>query len=116
MSTRRPGASGSTTTARLLIGCPPLLDARTRSKLTQARNRALDEVKKGAARRRWIWAPAGGFALAAVVAVGIVLSSGRTSQQPAPAALEDLEIVSNSENLDLLQDQDVEFYAWLDEQ
>jgi len=92
------------------------LDARTRSKLTQARNRALDEVKKGAARRRWIWAPAGGFALAAVVAVGIVLSSGRTPQQPAPAALEDLEIVSNSENLDLLQDQDVEFYAWLDEQ
>jgi hypothetical protein len=91
------------------------LDARTRSKLTQARNRALDEVKKGAARRRWVWAPAGGFALAAVVAVGIVLSSGRT-QQPAPAALEDLEIVADSENLDLLQDQDVEFYAWLDEQ
>jgi hypothetical protein len=30
------------------------LDARTRSKLTQARNRALDEAKKGAARRRWI--------------------------------------------------------------
>lgn len=92
------------------------LDARTRSKLTQARNRALDEVTKGAARRRWIWAPAGGFALAAVVAVGIVLSSGRTAPQPAPAALEDLEIVADSENLDLLQDQDVEFYAWLDEQ
>ena len=52
------------------------LDARTRSKLTQARNRALDEVRKGAARRRWIWAPAGGFAVAAVVAVGVVLWSG----------------------------------------
>ena len=92
------------------------LDARTRSKLTQARNRALDEVKRGAVRRRWIWAPAGGFALAAVVAVGIVLSSGRTPPQPAPVALEDLEIVADSENLELLQDQDVEFYAWLDEQ
>jgi hypothetical protein len=92
------------------------LDARTRSKLTQARNRALDEAKKGAARRRWIWAPAGGFALAAVIAVGIVLSSGRTPPQPAPAALEDLEIVADVENIDLLQDQDVEFYAWLDEQ
>jgi hypothetical protein len=92
------------------------LDARTRSKLTQARNRALDEVQKGAARRRWIWAPAGGFAVAAVVAVGIVLSSGRTPPSPGPAALEDLEIVADSENLDLLQDQDVEFYAWLDEQ
>ena len=92
------------------------LDAGTRSKLTQARNRALDEVKKGAVRRRWIWAPAGGFALAAVVAVGIVLSSGRTQPQPAPTALDDLEIVADQEDLDLLQDQDVEFYAWLDEQ
>jgi hypothetical protein len=91
------------------------LDARTRSKLTQARNRALDEVKKGAARRRWIWAPAGGFALAAVVAAGVVLWAGRPSQ-PGPAALEDLEIVADSEDLELLRDQDVEFYAWLDEQ
>ena len=89
------------------------LDARTRSKLTQARNRALDEVRKGAARRRWIWAPAGGFALPAVVAVGVVLWPGRT-QTPSPAALEDLEIVADSDNLELLQD--VEFYAWLDEQ
>jgi hypothetical protein len=92
------------------------LDARTRAKLTQARNRALDEAQKGAARRRWIWAPAGGFAIAAVVAVGIVLSLGRTPPSPGPAALEDLEIVADSEKLDLLQDQDVEFYAWLDEQ
>ena len=92
------------------------LDAGTRSKLTQARNRALDEVQKGAVRRRWIWAPAGGFALAAVVAVGIVLSTGRTHPQPAPTALDDLEIVADQENLYLLQDQDVEFYAWLYEQ
>jgi hypothetical protein len=92
------------------------LDARTRSKLTQARNRALDEVKQGAARRRWIWAPAGGFALAAVIAIGVVVWPGRTAPQPGAAALEDLEIVANSENLDLLEDQDVEFYAWLDEQ
>jgi ferric-dicitrate binding protein FerR (iron transport regulator) len=90
------------------------LDARTRSKLTQARNRALDEVKQGATRRRWIWAPAGGFALAAVVAVGVVMWPGRTPPQPAAAALEDLEIVADSDNLDLLED--VEFYAWLDEQ
>jgi hypothetical protein len=92
------------------------LDARTRSKLTQARNRALDEVKKGAARRRWIWAPAGGFALAAVVGLGAVMWAGRPSPQPGPTALEDLEIVADSEDLELLRDQDVEFYAWLDEQ
>lgn len=85
------------------------LDARTRSKLTQARNRALDEVKQGAARRRWVWAPAGGFALATVIAVGVVLWPGRGPQPDA--AVEDLEIAADS---DLLED--VEFYAWLDEQ
>ena len=84
------------------------LDAGTRSKLTQARNRALDEVKQGAT-RRWIWAPAGGFAVAAVIAVGVVLWPGRGPQPEA--AVEDLEIAAES---DLLQD--VEFYAWLDEQ
>jgi hypothetical protein len=84
------------------------LDARTRSKLTQARNRALDEVKQGAT-RRWIWAPAGGFAVAAVIAVGVVLWPGRGPQPEA--VVEDLEIAAES---DLLQD--VEFYAWLDEQ
>jgi hypothetical protein len=84
------------------------LDARTRSKLTQARNRALNEVRQGAT-RRWIWAPAGGFAVAAVIAVGIVLWPGRGPQPEA--AIEDLEIAADS---DLLQD--VEFYAWLDEQ
>lgn len=89
------------------------LDARTRSKLTQARNRALDEVKQSAAWRRWIWAPAGGFAFAALVAVGVVLWPG-VATQPGAAALEDLEIVADSDNLDMLED--VEFYAWLDQQ
>jgi hypothetical protein len=90
------------------------LDARTRSKLTQARNRALDEVQKGAARRRWIWAPAGGFAVAAVLAVGILLWQDRTPSPAVAAAIEDLDIVADQDNLDLLQD--MEFYAWLDEQ
>jgi hypothetical protein len=88
------------------------LDARTRSKLTQARNRALDEVKQGAARRRWIWAPAGGFAFAVLVVLGIVLWPG-LSTQPGPVALEDLDIVADSENLEMLED--VEFYMWLED-
>lgn len=88
------------------------LDASTRSKLTQARNRALDEVSKGAVRRRWLWAPAGGVALAAVVAV-VMLSSGGSRSGGDPAlALEDIDIVADSENLDMLED--VEFYMWLD--
>ena len=89
------------------------LDARTRSKLTQARNRALDEVKRSAPQRRWIWAPAGGVALAVVVAV--VLSSGglRSSPETGTLALEDIDIVADSENFEMLED--VEFYMWLED-
>jgi hypothetical protein len=89
------------------------LDARTRSRLTQARNRALDEVKKGAAYRRWIWAPAGAVTLVAIVAV--VLSSGglRSGGEMGPAVLEDIDIVADSESFEMLED--VEFYMWLDD-
>jgi hypothetical protein len=91
------------------------LDARTRSKLTQARNRALDEVGRGAVHRRWIWAPVGGVALAAIVALGIVLQSGgvRSGGDTGALALEDIDIVADSEDLEMLED--VEFYMWLDD-
>jgi hypothetical protein len=89
------------------------LDASTRSKLTQARNRALDEASKGAVRRRWLWAPAGGIALAAIVAVVMLNADGsRSAADSAALALEDIDIVADSENLDMLED--VEFYMWLD--
>ncbi|HJY35830.1 MAG TPA: hypothetical protein VJ299_00130 [Steroidobacteraceae bacterium] len=90
------------------------LDASTRSKLTQARNRALDEVNKGAVRRRWLWAPVGGVALAAIVAVVLLNSGGSRSagDTGGALALEDIDIVADSENLDMLED--VEFYMWLD--
>jgi hypothetical protein len=89
------------------------LDANTRSKLTQARNRALDEVNKGAVRRRWLWAPAGGVALAAIVAVVMLNAGGsRSGGDTGALALEDIDIVADSENLDMLED--VEFYMWLD--
>ncbi|HKU13968.1 MAG TPA: hypothetical protein VJQ52_06205 [Steroidobacteraceae bacterium] len=89
------------------------LDARTRSRLTQARNRALDEVARGVARRRWIWAPAGGIALAAVVAVVLSWGGLRSGADSGAVALEDIDIVADSENLDMLED--VEFYMWLDD-
>lgn len=90
------------------------LDASTRSKLTQARNRALEEVNAGARRRRWIWAPVGGAALVAVVAVVMVSSGGlRSGNESGAMALEDIDIVADSENLDMLED--VEFYQWLDD-
>jgi hypothetical protein len=88
------------------------LDAHTRSKLTQARNRALNEVKPGAS-RRWIWAPAGGLAVAAVIAVVMVSGGLRSGNETGALALEDIDIVADSENLDMLED--VEFYQWLDD-
>ena len=88
------------------------LDASTRSKLTQARNRALDEVNKGAVRRRWLWAPAGGVALAGIVAVVMLNAGGsRSGGDTGALALEDIDIVADSESFEMLED--VEFYTWL---
>jgi hypothetical protein len=91
------------------------LDARTRSKLTQARHAALDEIKRGSPQWRWLRAPAGGLAAIAVAAIAIVAWQGggqRTATDPA-VPLDDLEIVADADNLDMLRD--VEFYAWLDQ-
>jgi hypothetical protein len=86
------------------------LDGHTRSRLTQARNRAVDELRNGAVRRRWLRGPAG-FAAAMVVGAAVMLWAG-VSRTPAPGAVEDLAIVADTDDLDLLQD--VEFYAWLE--
>lgn len=93
------------------------LDAETRSKLTRARYTALEALGTSSApmwRPRWI--PAG--AVAAGVLAVMVLWQG----QPAPpeaqtfdvAAVNDLEILLGDEELDMIQE--LEFYAWLDEQ
>lgn len=90
------------------------LDARTRSRLTQARSAALDELKQShATRARWFWAPAGGIAAVAAAAILISVWSGgtRTSPEAGGLPLEDFDIVAEGEPLEMLQD--VEFYAWL---
>ena len=94
------------------------LDPQTRSKLTQARYRALEELE-GSAPAGWRprWIPAG--VLAAGVLVVVMLWQGRPSVSPETpafdvAALSDLEIILGDGDLELLQE--LEFYAWLDEQ
>lgn len=91
------------------------LDARTRSRLNQARQRALDEVKKGAKRRYWLAAPLGGLAVAALIAV--LLVNGRQPIPPAPESaalpLDDFDIVADADTFELIED--VEFYSWLAE-
>ncbi len=92
------------------------LDGRTRSRLHQARNVALAELKKGSTRRYWLSAPLGGLAAAALLAV--FLLSGRETTAPSRDAgvlpLDDFDIVADNDSFEMLQD--VEFYSWLAEE
>ncbi|HZF28630.1 MAG TPA: hypothetical protein VE907_05915 [Gammaproteobacteria bacterium] len=101
------------------------LDAATRSRLTQARYRALQELAAGR-RSAWLgWlrlptsplAPAGALAAVALAALLLVW---RAELLPSEAILEgppvaDLDILLGDEDLEML-DEDLEFYAWLEEQ
>jgi hypothetical protein len=91
------------------------LDARTRSRLNQARQQALNELNKGTTRRYWLAAPLGGLAVAALIAV--VMMTGRETlparQDATALPLDDFDIVADADSLELLQD--VEFYSWLAE-
>jgi len=93
------------------------LDAATRSKLTQARYRALEE-QSSAPDRGWRLSlvPAGTVAATALVAWLVMW------QQPPPvqnlqqvSQLGDLEILLGEEDLEML-DEDIEFYGWLEAQ
>ena len=92
------------------------LDGRTRSRLTQARNAALDEIRAGRRGWRGFRVPAAALATVAVAAVLLVTWTGLNSPS-APGAsglpLDDFDIVADSDNLEMLQD--VEFYAWLED-
>lgn len=90
------------------------LDAATRSRLTQARYRALEQ--RTSARNGWRWSlvPVGTVAAALVVWFMV--------WQPPPAAdavqqtaLGDLEILLGEEDIEML-DEELEFYGWLEEQ
>ena len=101
------------------------LDGRVRSRLTQARHAAIDELRHTKSKRRgglagWLqWlplralAPAGAMAAAAVVAV--VLWSGRgvgPVVADSGAALEDMELLADGDALAVSADGDYEFYEW----
>lgn len=91
------------------------IDGSTRSKLTQARHRALAEAA-ARPRLRAGWVPVGAVAAAAVLAVA--LSVGR-EPVTTPGALpllaaapgEVFDLLAAVDDLDLLA-EDVEFYAW----
>jgi len=95
------------------------LDAASRSRLNQARQRALDQGLRTRA-RRWRM-PA--FALASACAVMLVIGLGLRMSAPvaepeallsAPMSEPEYEMLVAGEDLELIEN--LEFYAWLDQQ
>jgi len=93
------------------------IDARTRSRLTQARHAALAAADRS---RRPLWRsltlmPAAG-AMAAALLVAVVLwhrePTGQAPDEPRMAAVEDMDLLSDSEGLDLMEGWDGSFYEW----
>ena len=94
------------------------IDARTRSRLTQARHAALAAAE---GRRRPWWRsltlmPAAG-AVAAALLVAVVLWHREPVSRAAPdearaAAVEDMDLLADSDALDLMEGWDGSFYEW----
>ncbi|HEY6620429.1 MAG TPA: hypothetical protein VIY68_12845 [Steroidobacteraceae bacterium] len=101
------------------------LDMRVRSRLTKARNAALDAAQDR--RRPWLfgwkmWAPAAGVTAAAILGLGLWIGSPighqATTLANAPSNLEDLDLVASSDEgsadaMEMLQN-DIEFYDFAD--
>ncbi|MBT8098242.1 MAG: hypothetical protein KJO82_00760 [Gammaproteobacteria bacterium] len=90
------------------------LDAATLSKLNQGRQAALAEVAGARAGTAWLrWAPAGGLAAAAVVAVIMMQGPGMDGVPSIPdTAATDLEILLGDDSLEMIEE--LEFYSWID--
>lgn len=91
------------------------IDGHTRSALTQARHAALAEIEHSKRSLMWrVWAPVSGVVAAAFVLL-VMLAPLRytpTSVEGSTMPFEDLDIVAETENLEMLEN--LEFYAWLD--
>lgn len=87
------------------------LDGETRSRLNQGRQKALAEVTRGGF--RWMqWAPAGGLAAAAVLAVLIFNGNPQIAELDVPEVATDMEILLTEDSLEMIED--LEFYSWID--
>lgn len=92
------------------------LDAATRSKLNQARQRALAELDKSRSAGRY-WLPAAGATACAVLAVALLVNKPATdiADQPTLAttvAFDDFDILMAEESIDMLQD--LEFFELME--
>ena len=117
MTDNKGDSSFERRTKRVFDDSVAALDAATRSKLTQARYRALEE--QASARDRGLMSslmPAGAVAATALVALLVVWQGPqRPPGVPDAEPLSDLEILLGEEDLQML-DEEIEFYGWLEEQ
>jgi hypothetical protein len=93
-----------------------VLDAHTVQRLQRVRAAALrGELPRRVARPAWL-TPAAGLAVAAslVFAVVVLLPTAPEHSAPGVASVEDIEILFAKDDLNLYED--LEFYAWLDEE
>ena len=89
------------------------LDAATLSRLNQGRQKALQKARVAGAGGQWArWAPAGGLAAAAIVAVVVWQGAGVEHSTPAVGSAADFEIMLSEDSLEMLED--LEFYSWID--
>lgn len=91
------------------------MDAQTASRLNRARQQALDLGLKP--RSRWAW-PSLALATAAslTLALSLILRMPDTASLPTAAEdlSQDLELLAGNEDLELIEN--LEFYAWLEQQ
>jgi hypothetical protein len=92
---------------------------RVRSRLNQARHAALAEIATQKRRSFWrmplVMGPAGGVAAAAVIAVLLMYRGtehGLATTAGGQAGYEDIELLSDNDGLDLLENWDGSFYEW----
>ena len=93
------------------------IDARTRSRLNQARHAALAEAARPRRSflRSFTLMPAAGAAAAVLVAVTLwhhQPMSDTTASEGQHLAVEDMDLLADSEALDLVEQGDGSFYEW----
>ena len=89
------------------------LGTRTEQRLEEIRDQAL--MAAGEKRSRFLlprrWVLAGSFAMVTLAAVGLFLWLSPSTETPPAGEIEDLEIITSQERIDLYQNLD--FYRWL---
>ena len=91
-------------------------DGATRSRLNQARQRAMAELEHPSKhwQRRWLPVSAAAAAVVLLTVMLVRLPDNGSRLESAMASATDLEILLDADDLELIEDLD--FYAWLDEQ